>query len=234
MKKIERQSMTARAIEILRSSIIAGDLKMGAPLMETELSEMLGISRTPIREALSKLQSEGLVVVRPYRGTTVFTVTGDELVDLVDYREVIEVAALRRAMAFRQKELLIACEDVIKRMKVTVENEDLRAYLILDQELHNTLVCSSGSRCLMDGYSLIEAKMAALRTALAQTTSRILASFDSHEELLELIRKKRTEEACALLQLHVQDGKQLFSSGPGVITGMTPERSEAEEVSVTG
>ncbi len=234
MKKIERQSMTAKAIEILRSSIISGDLKMGAPLMETELSEMLGISRTPIREALSKLQSEGLVVVRPYRGTTVFTVTGDELDDLVDYREVIEVAALRRAMDVRWEDLMRAVDAVICKMRVAVDNKDLREYLILDQELHNTLVCSSGSRCLMDGYGLIESKMAALRTALAQTTSRILASFDSHEKLLELIRMKRTDEACALLHLHIQDGKTLFSSGPGVIEGQHSESSEPEEESKTG
>ncbi len=207
---------------------------MGAPLMETELSEMLGISRTPIREALSKLQSEGLVVVRPYRGTTVFTVTGDELDDLVDYREVIEVAALRRAMDVRREDLLRAVDAVICKMRVAVDNEDLREYLILDQELHNTLVSSSGSRCLMDGYSLIESKMAALRTALAQTTSRILASFDSHEKLLDLIRMKRTDEACALLHLHIQDGKTLFSSGPGVIEGQQSESGEPQEVSNTG
>ena len=227
MEKIPRQSMTAKAVESLRESIVLGDLKMGAPLQETVLSEQLGISRTPIREALFKLQAEGLVVIRPYRGATVFTVTQEELEDFVDFREVIEVAAARKAMDGRLDILIHAVKKVMAEMKVAVADSDVRLYLLLDHKLHNALVESSGSRCLIDGYGLIASKMNALRTALGQTRERILASFAAHEEFLSLVQAGDVEGVCTLLHRHIQDGKELFSTGPGVILENTPDLKSA-------
>jgi len=217
MQKIPRQSTTAKAVESLRESIIVGDLKMGAPLQETALSEQLGISRTPIREALFKLQAEGLVVIRPYRGASVFTVTREELEDFVDFREVIEVAAARKAMHGRADILIKGVEDVMAEMTDAVAASDIRLYLLLDYKLHNTLVESSGSQCLIDGYALIASKMTALRTALGQTRERIFASYKAHEEFLGLVRAGDVDDVCAMLHEHIQDGKVLFSTGPGVV-----------------
>jgi DNA-binding GntR family transcriptional regulator len=226
MQKIERQSMTQLAVDHLRESITLGDIKMGTPLQEASLSKQLGISRTPIREALFKLQAEGLVVNRPYRGTSVFTVTQEELEDLVDFREVIEVAAARKAMNGRMDGVIEAIEEVIAEMKDAVAANDIRRYLLLDHQLHNALVESSGSRCLIDGYSLIASKMKALRTALGQTQERIFASFEAHEELLYLMKAGNCEGLCALLHRHIQDGKELFSTGPGVVFDNAPQSQE--------
>ena len=227
MEKIPRQSMTAKAVASLRESIIVGDLKMGAPLQETALSEQLGISRTPIREALFKLQAEGLVVIRPYRGASVFTVTQEELEDFVDFREVIEVAAARKAMDGRVNILVQAVESVMAEMKDAVAANDTRLYLLLDHKLHNALVESSGSRCLIDGYGLIASKMTALRTALGQTRERIVASFQAHETFLNLVRAGDVEGVCAMLHRHIQDGKELFSTGPGVVLDSAPDLKSA-------
>lgn len=227
MEKIERQSMTAMAVDRLRESIIVGDLKMGIPLYETALSKQLGISRTPIREALFKLQAEGLVVNRPYRGTSVFTVTNAELDDLVDFREVIELAAVRKAMSNRPDELIAVVEKVMAKMADAVANEDVRAYLKLDHDLHQSIVEVSGSRCLVDGYALIASKLNALRTALAQTRDRILASYEAHQEFLELVRNGAVGEVCKMLRKHIQDGKILFSTGPGVVFEETSTLKQA-------
>jgi DNA-binding GntR family transcriptional regulator len=227
MKKIERQSMTQMAVDLLRESITLGDIKMGTPLQEASLSKQLGISRTPIREALFKLQAEGLVVNRPYCGTSVFTVTQEELEDLVDFREVIEVAAARKALNGRLDIAIQAVEEVIVEMKDAVAANDIRLYLLLDHKLHKALVESSGSRCLIDGYSLIASKMSALRTALGQTQERIFASFEAHEELLHLVQAGNGEGLCALLHRHIQDGKKLFATEPGVVFDNAPNLRSA-------
>ena len=215
MEKIVVQSMTQMAVDLISEAITVGDIKMGEPLTETRLSKQLGISRTPIREALVKLQAEGLVVNRPYRGTSVFTVTKEEFEDLIDFREVIEVAATRKAMKDKGNSVAKAIEEVIIEMKNAVSTNDIRLYLLLDHKLHSTLVELSESSYLIEGYSLISSKMRALRTALGKSQERIFASLKAHEKLLELIEKNDCSQVCELLHVHIQDGKELYSIEPG-------------------
>ena len=209
--------MTALATERLRESIVYGDIKMGAPLQEKALSEELGISRTPIREALFKLQAEGLVTIRPYRGASVFTVTPEQLQDLVDFRGLLEIAALRKTMAERRKVLSQALENILVQMKNAVVSDDVRQYLLLDHNFHIALIESSGSQCLMDGYGLIASKMTALRTALGQTRERIVSSYGDHEKFYTLFEAGDDAAACDVLSNHIQIGTVLFSSNPGVV-----------------
>ena len=227
MLKIERQSTTHAATESLRQAIISGDLKMGTPLQEEALTRQLGVSRTPIREALFRLQSEGLVTIRPYRGASVFTVTKTELEDMIDFREVIELAAVRKALASNADALVEGVAQVMTEMAVALEQQDTRAYLLLDHRLHSAIVDASDSAHLVDAYRMIAFKMTALRTALGQTRERILASFDAHLELQRLINAGNANGACKMLRRHVQDGKILFSTGPGVLLNETDTSEQA-------
>ena len=93
---------------------------------------------------------------------------------------------------------------------------------MLDHKLHNVLVESSGSHYLIEGYGLIASKLNALRTALGESQERIFASLEAHEELLSLVQAGNSDGLCALLHRHIQDGKHLYSTGPGVVFDNDP------------
>ena len=98
---LARTSYADQAHEAIRTWIVSGELPMGARLVETQLSERLGVSRAPVREAIRRLTEEGLVDAVPHVGATVRTLDGDGLVDLYNARAAVEAVAIRLAVRNR-------------------------------------------------------------------------------------------------------------------------------------
>ena len=99
IRPIERpRSLTESALVQIRDAIVAGELGLGQPLSERALSEMLHISKTPVREALARLRLEGLVRIYPQRGACVFSLSAQEVVEMCELRLALESAALRLAV----------------------------------------------------------------------------------------------------------------------------------------
>src|SRR4029453_15916741 len=99
MKQLERpQSLTAMAVDAIRRAIVGGDLGLGEQLSEGVLARTLGISKTPVREALQQLRNEGLVRIIPQTGSFVFTMSAHEVLELCELRLALEEAALRFAI----------------------------------------------------------------------------------------------------------------------------------------
>src|SRR5881397_812682 len=96
--RLENLTLWQRAYDHLREEIIAGHLQPGAELAEVALSEQLGVSRGPIREAIGRLAAEGLVTVRPRRGAIVRSLSKDEFLELYQVREALEIMAVRLAV----------------------------------------------------------------------------------------------------------------------------------------
>src|SRR5579871_787706 len=98
-KTMERpKSLTAIAKENIRHAIVAGELAFGSQLSESALALRMGVSKTPVREALLQLKLEGLVDIQPQSGTFVFSPTEDEVRDICRFREIVELSALELAM----------------------------------------------------------------------------------------------------------------------------------------
>ena len=95
------KTLTEQAADTIRARIIGGELPLGAPLSENQLASELGVSKTPIREALLQLKVEGLVSIQPQRGSFVFDMSPADIAELGELRETLELAALRLAMARR-------------------------------------------------------------------------------------------------------------------------------------
>lgn len=139
-------SLPELAYEHLRGSILDGSLEAGAPLRQEEIAARLGISRLPIREALRRLESEGLAMLRPRRGYVVASLNRDEIDDVLDLQATLEAraghaATLRRSDAVaRELEACLAQLD-----KVTLRSPvEVDAFAELNLKFHDTLFESSG------------------------------------------------------------------------------------------
>lgn len=204
MKTFARpKSLTELVSETLREWIISGDLELGSQLSEARIAAQLEVSRTPVREAVNRLEMEGLLVVEPQRGSFVFSLEPKELVKLCDARLCLESAALTAAIASNADRLaqrLSACVDAMTRAR---EADDVAQYLRLDTEFHQILLDESDNRFLKDAYQTIAQKMSALRNRLGRHPDHMAKSYREHIEMCDAVAARDTETALTILRNHI-------------------------------
>jgi DNA-binding GntR family transcriptional regulator len=200
--QIKRQkTLTEQAAEAIRTRIVNGEFHFGEALSEIALATELGVSKTPVREAFLQLKNEGLVEILPQRGTFVFQMTGEQLRQLVEMRELLETASLRFAM--RGGALLgDALEAIVDRMASAVEARDHAAYRRHDAEFHQAIVNASGNAFIGSAYHIIAFRVQALRNRLSLDTLDN-RSFEGHKAVARHVRNNDTDAAQAELLEHI-------------------------------
>lgn len=203
------RSLTAIVIDQIRELIITDKLALGEQLSENTLAEQLGVSRTPVREAFLRLESEGLVAVRPQRGTFVFQYDATELREILELREVLEAGALRIALGRDSAGLGTALA-----VQVDAGEHALKlgpaAYQVVDTAFHETLVRASDNRELMDAYLRIASRVRAIRYRLTRAVEQIASSQATHRKIVAAILATDTTAAESLLRHHVYSSYRFF------------------------
>ena len=123
------KSLRELALEHLRNSIINGSLEMGQILSERKISEELGVSKSPVREALAQLRDEGLVSIEPQKGARVFSLSEEEVSQICDFRQAIEIAAFELALVRDPVGLSVEMSRVVEEMARKRDKSDERGYL---------------------------------------------------------------------------------------------------------
>jgi DNA-binding GntR family transcriptional regulator len=212
MQPYLRRSTAVAATDQIRDAIISGDLAMGTPLSEATIAEQLGISRTPVREAMRQLAQEGLVQLRPYVGASVFVVTVQELAQMIDFREMLEVAAIKQGMTRDAPGLGAKLQTIATRMEAAICASDLRPYSALDTEFHEAIIDAAGSSFLRDAYALVSSKLAAMRTVIWRDKDRLQRSIHGHEALIGCICTGDEQGAINVLIEHIRNAERVFAA----------------------
>jgi len=212
--QIERpQSLADIAAEAIRNAIITGQYALGEALSENSLTEALGTSKTPIREALALLKHEGLVTVVPQKGTFVFTMSVDEVAQLGSYRFSLESFALDLSMRHNKDALISSLLNSCDAMASAHEGGRIARYLTLDGEFHKAFFEFCENRFLMDGYQAISGKVAALRTHLSQHPTHTDKSNGEHVQIVNLLKDGDIRKAKSILKSHVTRGERTYADG---------------------
>ena len=196
------RSLTAIVIDQIRDLIITGKLALGEQLSENTLAEQLGVSRTPVREAFLRLESEGLVEVRPQRGTFVFQYDATELREILELREVLEAGALRIALSRDAAGLGTALSTQLEAGEAALPRGPAE-YQAADTAFHETLVRASENGELMDAYLRIASRVRAVRYRQTRTVDQIASSQAAHREIVAAIIAGDAASAESLLRHHV-------------------------------
>lgn len=211
MKQIKRsKSLTEMVLEELREAIVTGQFRLGEPLSEIQLASSMGTSKTPVREAFAKLKIEGLVTVVPQSGTFVFTLSSLEVAKLCECRLILENAAFELALQRNKLRFIDNLNTVVEKMKDAHQRNDIKEYLRLDTEFHAQLFFSCDNQYLSDAYSLIEGKIAALRTHLSSLPQHTQLSYEEHIEFIDAITSGATEQAKVVLEKHIGRSKETY------------------------
>lgn len=199
------ESLSDMALRELRNAIIDGRLKLGDQLSEIRLSKMLGISKTPVREALMQLKREGLVQIDPQRGTSIFRIKDEEIDQIASFRKLLEVEAARLIFAGDRAAAAKRMAEVITMMDGALAKSDFQTYRRLDADFHLVLIEGAQNPYLIAGYGLIAAKIGALRTRAHDDRHVVERSLKTHHRLSELLASGDEAEFRGLLDTHIHN-----------------------------
>lgn len=212
VKQIQRpDSLGKMATDRLRQAIMSGDFDLGEPISETSLATVLGISKTPVREALSVLKIEGLVTSIPQKGTFVFTLSSKDVADICELRYALESTALRLAFERNRQAIIERLHKVFERMVRARKRGDTREYLLLDTEYHVQILEHCGNQYLADTYDVILGKVAALRTHLAYHPTHTEKSFAEHKTIADAIGEGNLSNALMILEKHITRARRTYA-----------------------
>jgi DNA-binding GntR family transcriptional regulator len=199
------------AAEVIRAAVLDGRFEPGERLKENDLAEMLGISRTPVREALFVLAAQGLVVVMPGRGVKVRSYTQDEMQCNYDMRSRLEAYAASRAAGRMKSKEIAAARKSIEEMR-SLEPGDLGDLVTVNSRFHRILLDAAGDeRLLFIVSSLLELPMSYKSHYWRTETHGRNRSADAHERILDAIEAEDATAAAVAMADHIDDaGKVLI------------------------
>ncbi len=197
------KSLTETVLEHLRERIVSGEFALGSALSERQLAADLQVSKTPIRESLVQLKTEGLVTIVPQKGAFVFTLSAQEVSQICQFRMAIEGAALGLAIAHDRQGLIDDIDRIVSEMQQVHGRGEIKAYLALDTEFHAAIFRHCGNRYLEDSYSRYVGKIAALRTHLSTRPLHTQLSLKEHVAFRDIFRDGIDEDIAVVLEAHI-------------------------------
>lgn len=197
-------SLGIQVTERIRTAIEEGEFKLGEALSELKLAAALGVSRTPVREALSLLQLQGLIEIRPQSGSFVFMPSEEDVGELCIFRRVVELAALRLSFTRRREDTLKQLRAALVMMERAQEAGDRLAMARADTAFHLSIAENCGNAYLINSYALFSGRIAALRTHNVATADSLRnKALTDHRAIVTAFAKGELDRAEAILDEHV-------------------------------
>lgn len=193
--------------ETLREAIINGVLEPGERLMEIQLAEEMGVSRTPVREAIRKLELEGFVVMIPRKGAYVSGISMKDIADVFELRAALEGLAAGLAAERITEEELDQLERMLVKIGDCVQNNDLEQLIELDTEFHATLFKASRNERLVQITSNLREQVQRFRTTTLSTPGRLKFTLQEHKKIVEAVSERNVELAKALASEHIENAE---------------------------
>lgn len=209
----EHDRRTAHQIvkDTLRRAILDGSLGGGTRLVQADVATQLGVSTTPVREALRDLATEGLVRLDAHRGAVVHEVTPEELAELYDLRRILEPEAVRRAAQNLTDEQLAELEALQRRMD---DEPDVIRWIGMNRTFHWAIADAAGSKRLADTLHRLEDEAALyVGVSLRRQQARLGSGNDQHHRLVDALRRRDGDAAAEVMLDHLAHTQALADSG---------------------
>lgn len=204
MRNIAQGSrLRERAYEAIKEAILTLELTPGQAVNEAELASQLNVSRTPIRDALLQLQSEGFVIIQPFRGAFVSELTAQDIMEIFALREMLEVPAARNAAQTFTPEDLAQAEGLIEQMRIAVEQDRVRDYSALSDQFHSMIVTRLNNRRVLQVLENLRDHLKRLRT-MALLVSQSRDFFEDYRALLDGIKAGNAAATEKAMRAHLR------------------------------
>lgn len=202
------RSLKDSAAAEIRKRILDGTLPPGSRLVEEELARMFDISRMPVREALTVLESEGFIDIEPRKGASVAAISPAEALEIFEVRGMLEGLAARLAARFRAEGSLASLERTLREGSVVLGEKDAERIAVLHQQFHVALAEAGGNGYLTELVSPLPSKIEWIYNSILRT--RAETSWPEHEEILEAVKSGDEDRAEKVTREHVQRSAAVF------------------------
>lgn len=199
----------------LREAILTGELEPGEHLMEVKLANKLGVSRTPIREAIRKLELEGLVVMTPRRSAEVARITKEDLIDVLEVRRVLECLAIELCCKNRTIEEIVLLKENLESFKSCIKENDLTKIAVTDVQFHEIIYKSTANKRLNQILFNLREQMYRYRLEYIkdrQTRDNLILE---HQEIIDSIEERDIERAKKAILLHIDNQEKTILDNIG-------------------
>ena len=189
----------------LRQAILRGELKPGERLMEIQLANKLGVSRTPIREAIRKLELEGLVLMIPRKGAEVAEITEKSLKDVLEIRRALEDLAVRLACEKITKEDLKELKKAGDEFKKVLKSQDITEVAEADVRFHDVIYMATDNPKLIQLLNNFREQMYRFRVEYLKNDEVRPQLLAEHDEIIKFITEGNKEEASRVVTRHIEN-----------------------------
>ena len=204
--KIEGYDLLSKKVyRILKKEIIKGSLKPGSKVLEGRIAEQIGISRTPVREAIRELAAEGFVTLSPNQGVVVRSVSAENIREVLQIHSVLEGLAARLSCEVIDEENLKELENYVNKMEKLTNKKDPLAYSEVDLKFHELIVNNCGNKRLIQMRKNISDQAQRYRISSLRTRGRLKESLKEHQKILEAFKTKDPKKADVISQKHIQN-----------------------------
>jgi DNA-binding GntR family transcriptional regulator len=215
MKAIKTQPNLKEAVyHRLKESIIGGDIPPGSKLVETQISRELGVSRTPLREAVNRLSQEGLLQIIPRRGTFVRRHSLLEILESLEIREALEGLAARLAARQATPDIVLKMKDCFSGFSQKNVEQSIQDYARQNVRFHHLIIQASGNRRLIEIIRNLYDQMDLVRLHTIVLPGRARKSLSEHREIIRLIEQKKGDLAEKRLREHIRDLRRAVKNYP--------------------
>jgi DNA-binding GntR family transcriptional regulator len=216
MQRVSRSpSLRQQALTELRKAIVVGDLEAGSLHSEQTIAARLGLSRTPIREALLQLVGEGLIIFVPNRGARVVELNAEHLAHVLQFRAAIEGCGASRMAASADPKRMAKLEAELKRQRSIIKNGERLRWVEANADFHAILAESSENRLMIEAFAPLASHTKRLGYRMNHRAQRMKESLDEHAAIVDAIRRGDVDRARSMAEEHLYITtvlmKQLFA-----------------------
>jgi DNA-binding GntR family transcriptional regulator len=204
----ERKSLGEDVYDHLKQAIIDQDIEPGARLVENRIAQMLGISRTPLREALHKLEREDWIEKVSSGGFKVMTLSREDIEETFGIRSVLEAYAARLAAENHRSSDLAPLEKAMKKFQESLEKKQTARLPEINTQFHDLLYAMSDSPRLIKMINQLRAPISRYRQIILKQAAYAAASCQDHADMLTAMRQRDADRVEDLVRTHILKGKQ--------------------------
>ncbi len=201
---IIRAPLHVQVAERLRMLIDAGELEPGSRLNEIELCSDMGVSRTPLREAIRSLATEGLIELQPNRGATVSVVSGEDVAEILPIMASLEGLGGRLAATNMKYEKILQIRKIHNQMIDYYRKRAAAGYFETNRLIHELITEGSGNQTLVDTINNLSAKVRRARFSAHMTEESWAKAVSEHEEMIDALEARDSVRLEALLIQHIE------------------------------
>jgi len=198
-----KKSTSDLIFEALRESILTGDLPPGTALIEKNLAEEFGVSKTPIREALHHLSHIGLADMQTAKGATVHTLTSDEIKDIWDMRHYLEPLALELSIPHLAKEEINELQDILDEAKQALDTGDMKQLSQINTEFHEMLYCKADNHLLVQWLDSLSDRRRLVSMHIWGIENNSRREWQEHHAILDAVIARDIPTASQALKDHI-------------------------------